>query len=78
MNTSIPTMQTLFCQLGLAGDEDQINAFIEKHKPLPRLIALSEAGFWNEAQAAFLAEAVAEDSDWCELVDELDCLLREN
>jgi len=78
MNTSIPTMQTLFCQLGLAGDEDQINAFIEKHKPLPRFIALSEAGFWNEAQAAFLAEAVAEDSDWCELVDELDCLLREN
>lgn len=76
MDTSIHTMQTLFCQLGMAGDEQQINAFIEKHKPLPPDIALSEAGFWNEAQAAFLVEAVAEDSDWCELVDELDCLLR--
>lgn len=78
MDTSIHTMQTLFCQLGMASDEEQINAFIEKHRPLPRNIALSEAAFWNEAQAAFLAEAVAEDSDWCELVDELDCLLREN
>ena len=76
MDTSIHTMQTLFCQLGMAGDEQQINAFIEKHRPLPPDIALSEADFWNEAQAAFLAEAVAEDSDWCELVDELDCLLR--
>jgi hypothetical protein len=78
MDTSIHTMQTLFCQLGLTGGEEQINAFIEKHKPLLRTIALSEADFWNEAQAAFLAEAVAEDSDWCELVDELDCLLRES
>ena len=54
-----------------------INAFIEKHSPLPRNIALSEADFWNEAQAAFLTEAIEENSD-CELVDELDCLLREN
>lgn len=78
MDTSIHTMQTLFCQLGLSGDEKQINAFIEKHSPLPRNIALSEADFWNEAQAAFLSEAIEENSDWCELVDELDCLLREN
>lgn len=78
MDASIHTMQMLFCQLGLAGDEEQINAFIEKHRPLPYYIALSGADFWNEAQTAFLAEAIAEDSDWCELVDELDCLLREN
>ena len=77
MDTSIHTMQTLFCQLGLAGDEEQINSFIEKHRPLPRFIALSEADFWNKAQGAFLAEAIEEDSDWCEIVDELDCLLRE-
>ncbi|OAI13901.1 hypothetical protein A1359_11590 [Methylomonas lenta] len=55
MDTSTRTMLRLFCQLGLAGGE----------KPLLRKIALSEADFWNEAQAAFLAEAVAEDSDWC-------------
>jgi hypothetical protein len=78
MDISIHTMQTLFCQLGLASDEEQMNAFIEKYRPLPRNIALSETDFWNEAQTAFLAEAVAEDSDWCELVDELDCLFRES
>ena len=44
----------LFCQLGLAGDEEQINAFIEKHRPLPCYIALSGADFWNEAQATAL------------------------
>jgi hypothetical protein len=45
MDTSIHTMQMLFCQLGLASDEEKINAFIEKHRPLPRNIALSEADF---------------------------------
>jgi hypothetical protein len=33
MDTSIPIMQALFCQLGLAGGEEQINVFIEQHKP---------------------------------------------
>ncbi|WP_411728095.1 DUF2789 domain-containing protein [Methyloglobulus sp.] len=77
MDTSIHTLQTLFFQLGLASNEEQIRVFIEKHRPLPRNIALSEADFWSEAQAAFLAEAIEEDSDWCALVDELDSLLRE-
>ena len=52
--------------------------FIRMHRPLPPNIAYPEANFWNEAQAAFLAEAIAEDSDWCALVDKLDCLLREH
>ena len=63
MDASIHTMQMLFCQLGLAGDEEQINAFIEKHRRLHPNIALSEADFWNETQSTFLAEALAEDSD---------------
>jgi hypothetical protein len=77
MDTSIHTMQALFSQLGLAGDEEQIRGFIEKHGPLSHNIALSEADFWSVAQAAFLAEAIEEDSDWCTLVDGLDSLLRE-
>lgn len=76
MDTSIHTLQMLFRQLGLADDEEQITVFIRMHQPLPPNISLPEANFWNEAQAAFLAEAVAEDSDWCALVDKLDCLLR--
>jgi Protein of unknown function (DUF2789) len=76
MDTSIHTLQTLFCQLGLPDDIEQINVFIELHKPLPSDISLPNAYFWNEAQSAFLAEAIANDSDWCALVDKLDCLLR--
>jgi Protein of unknown function (DUF2789) len=77
MDTSIHTLQTLFCQLGLADDLEQINVFIELHRPLPSNISLTEAYFWNEAQTAFLAEAIEDDSDWCESVNKLDCLLRE-
>ncbi|WP_411727371.1 DUF2789 domain-containing protein [Methyloglobulus sp.] len=77
MDTSIHTVQTLFCQLGLADDQEQINAFIELHRPLPNNINLSEAYFWSETQAVFLTEAIEQDSDWCELVDKLDCLLRD-
>ncbi|MEQ1635580.1 MAG: DUF2789 domain-containing protein [Methylococcales bacterium] len=76
MDTSSHTLQSLFCQLGLADEEQQIKAFIERYKPLPSDVSLPEASFWNEAQAVFLNEAKAEDSDWCELVDTLDCLLR--
>ncbi|SJM94960.1 conserved hypothetical protein [Crenothrix polyspora] len=76
MDISTHTMQTLFCQLGLADDEAQITAFVEKYRPLPQHIALPEAYFWNEAQSMFLIEAIEDDSDWCELVDKLDCLLR--
>jgi Protein of unknown function (DUF2789) len=76
MDTSMHTLQMLFCQLGLADDEEQITVFIRMHRPLPQNISLPEANFWNEAQAAFLTEAIEDDSDWCELVDKLDCLLR--
>ncbi len=76
MDTSTHTLQSLFCQLGLADDEEHIAVFIRMHQPLPSNISLPEANFWNEAQATFLAEAIEEDSDWCALVDKLDCLLR--
>lgn len=76
MDTSTHTLQSLFCQLGLADGEEQITVFIRMHRPLPLNISLPEANFWNEAMAAFLVEAIEEDSDWCALVDKLDCLLR--
>lgn len=76
MDTSIHTLKTLFNQLGLAYDAEQIDAFIELHSPLESNINLVESNFWNEAQAAFLKEAIQEDSDWCEFVDGLDCKLR--
>jgi hypothetical protein len=77
MDTRTRTLQTLFCQLGLADDAGQIDAFIELHSPLPSNISLAESCFWNESPAAFLAETIEEDSDWCGSVDKLNCLLRE-
>lgn len=69
-------MRELFQQLGLPSDQEGIDEFISRHRCLCDGIALTEAPFWNESQAEFLREAVAEDSDWSELVDQLDVRLR--
>jgi hypothetical protein len=76
MDTSVHNLQTLFLQLGLPHRWEDIQAFIEHHKPLPPNVHLPEADFWRPSQAAFLREAIEEDSDWCEVVDELDSQLR--
>jgi len=74
MDTSKHTMPMLFLQLGLPAGPEEIQSFIERHKGLP--IPLAEADFWTPAQAEFLRVAIDEDSDWCEVVDELNALLR--
>jgi len=76
MDTTTHDLTTLFEQLGLAGDASSIDAFIESHRPLAARVRLAEAPFWNEGQSAFLDEALNEDSDWAERVDELDVRLR--
>jgi len=76
MDTSPHTLNTLFQQLGLAADPTSIEAFVSSHKCIPDGTTLAEADFWNEAQAGFLRESIAEDSDWAEPVDELDAMLR--
>lgn len=67
----------LFEQLGLPSDPDSIRQFIARHAPLPHDVPLPEAPFWTPAQAAFLREAIEADSDWAEVVDELNAALRE-
>lgn len=69
---SIPN---LFDQLGLPSDQKAISQFINRHK-LPADQKLEEAGFWNNSQASFLKQAIAEDSDWAEIVDMLNRELR--
>ncbi len=64
------TLAHLFHQLGLAGDGPAIDAFVHSHR-LPAGTPLSQATFWNPAQAQFLCEALAQDSDWAEAADEL-------
>ena len=75
MDTSNHSMQTLFAQLGLSANEACIDNFIENNH-LPPEIPLENAAFWSAGQAQFIREAIAHDSDWAEVVDQLDAQLR--
>ena len=75
MDFSVHSMNTLFQQLGLPATDSDIDSFFSLHK-LDRETRLADADFWTEAQAAFLSEALEEDADWTEIVDQLDARLR--
>ena len=77
MEPNTPTLADLFAQLGLDADEAAQRAFIAAHAPLPATLPLPDAPFWTPAQATFLREALLEDAEWAEVVDELDALLRQ-
>ena len=76
MDTSQHTMNTLFEQLGLPSSDAQIDQFINTRKLFSAKVNLEDATFWTDAQAAFLKEALQADSDWSEIVDELNTRLR--
>ncbi|MDO8449715.1 MAG: DUF2789 domain-containing protein [Rhodoferax sp.] len=77
MNTPIHHFSDLFAQLGLPCGEQDIRQFIAAHAPLPADVRLADAPVWTPAQAAFLREALLQDSDWAELVDQLSVALRQ-
>ncbi|MCG7498378.1 DUF2789 domain-containing protein [Vibrio sp. Of7-15] len=66
-------LANLFSQLGINEKEVQ---FIAEHS-LKDGQKLTEAPFWTPTQKQFLAEALADDADWCEVIDQLDMMLRE-
>ena len=66
----------LFAQLGLPSDPNHIAQFLALHAPLAGDVRLPDAPFWSPAQAAFLREALLQDSDWAELADQLSEALR--
>ncbi|MDG1581509.1 DUF2789 domain-containing protein [Pseudomonas sp. GOM6] len=74
MDTSEHSLSALFKQLGLPNSKAEIETFLREHR-LAEGQALPKAAFWNKAQAQFLSEALAEDSDWAEVTDELAVLL---
>lgn len=78
MEAHIHPLDSLFDQLGLDSGEQAIQGFIKQHCPIPRDIELHEASFWNVSQAAFLEQALDEDADWAEVVDQLNIMLRES
>lgn len=65
-----PSLATLFDQLGLASDEDSIEAFIAAH-PLDKDTKLVDATFWSESQRQVLKEELRSDGEWAPIVDEL-------
>ena len=66
----------LFKQLGLECDAAAIGTFLRTHAPIPPAVMLPDALFWSPAQASFLRDALAADSDWAEVVDTLNAALR--
>ncbi|MEM5527307.1 DUF2789 domain-containing protein [Gammaproteobacteria bacterium AS21] len=76
MESPIHTIVSLFNQLGLDDTAEGIDNFIEINSPLPSTVMLHEADIWNTSQAAFLKQAVEEDADWAEIVNQLDTMLR--
>jgi hypothetical protein len=76
MDTSKHTLTALFEQLGMPSDQASIDGFIDRHSPLPAEIALQDAPFWSDSQSHFLEEGLEDDSDWAEIIDELDALMR--
>lgn len=76
MDTTANTLGALFDQLGLASSAQEIQSFVEGHKPLAPTLHLHQAGWWNPSQAQFLKQAIEDDAEWAEAVDELDTMLR--
>lgn len=74
MDTTTQTLETLFAQLGLKDDPVAIKNFVAEHR-LPADVELAQAPFWNASQASFIREAWRADSDWCDVIDELNALL---
>ncbi|HIF51245.1 MAG TPA: DUF2789 domain-containing protein [Thiotrichaceae bacterium] len=70
------TMSDLFAQLGLANADIDVDKFIHQHRPIADELSLEKASFWNTGQTQFIHEALSEDSDWSELIDQLDTRLR--
>lgn len=76
MESAVHRFHELFAQLGLPNGPSDIRLFLTQHSSLAPNIGLPEAVSWTEAQAGFLREALQQDSDWAELVDQLNNALR--
>lgn len=76
MDLSLHNLEGLFAQLGLDSTEQGINDFISSNKGLDAKTRLADANFWTQSQASFLSDEIKLDSDWSEIVDVLNTLLR--
>lgn len=70
MDTSTHDLASFFSQLGLPNTSQDINNFVASHQ-LAAGTGLAKATFWTDAQAAFIKQALIQDSDWAAVADEL-------
>ena len=70
MDTTENDLSHLFLQLGLSGESHDIDRFVAAHR-LAEGMSMLHAPFWTPAQAAFLSQSMAQDSDWTTVVDGL-------
>ena len=63
----------MFQQLGLPTDKESIDHLIGKHEGINNSIYLHKASYWNEAQRAFLKEAIIEGAEWSAYKGDLSC-----
>jgi hypothetical protein len=75
MDLSVHNLSSLFDQLGLQSDQSAVERFIEMHRPIATDVLLADAPFWTSAQASFLRDELIKDSDWVEVVDQLNVRL---
>lgn len=75
MDTSVHNMNNLFAQLGLDDTRSGIYHFVKSHQ-IQDDLTIDEAPFWNASQASFILDALQEDGDWSEIIDQLDAMLR--
>lgn len=66
----------LFAQLGLPDHPEGIVHFLTVHAAMAEGMRLPDAPYWTISQAAFLREALMQDSDWTDMVDQLSLALR--
>ncbi len=70
-------IEELFEQLGLGSSPKEIKEFVNTHRHKRDSAPIHEASFWSSSQSAFLKQAIEQDADWAELVDQLDVMLRD-
>lgn len=70
------TLESLFQQLGLGSSDSEIRAFIKQHR-IPDGVRMFDAEFWSEGQSQFIREELSKDSDWANVIDNLNVALRD-
>lgn len=77
MSLKPPSLEILFVQLGLPGDEFSVRRFIRQHRPLAQEVDVLSAPFWSPAQAAVLWKLRRRSPHWCTVLAQLEAALRE-